>query len=128
MPFQPPATPFFATQRDEKPWGHELLWAWTDRYVGKILHVRAGECLSLQYHRAKDETLSVLSGSLLLEHGAHESGLSQRVLGAGDCFRVTPGTRHRLTAREDSDVLEVSTPELGDVVRLEDRYGRADTR
>ncbi len=107
-----------------KPWGHETIWARTDRYVGKILHVRAGESLSLQYHREKDETMRVLAGTIALEVGA-ERGERQRVrLGPGDAFHLPPGTRHRVIALEDADILEVSTPELDDVVRLEDRYGR----
>src|SRR5262249_25450277 len=106
------------------PWGHELIWARTGRYVGKILHVRAGESLSLQYHRVKDETLRVLSGLLSLEVG--EAGTEPEIvrLGPGDGWHLAPGTRHGMTAIEDTDVLEVSTPELDDVVRLEDRYGR----
>jgi mannose-6-phosphate isomerase len=108
-----------------KPWGHEIVWARTDRYVGKILHLRAGEALSLQYHRVKDETLRVLSGRLALEV-EEEGGERQTVqLGPGEGWHLPPRTRHRMTAREDTDVLEVSTPELDDVVRLEDRYGRA---
>ncbi len=107
-----------------KPWGHETIWARTDRYVGKILHVRAGEGLSLQYHRRKEETMRVLSGAVTLEVGA-ERGEPRRVrLGPGEGFHLPPGTRHRVTALEDADILEVSTPELDDVVRLEDRYGR----
>ena len=108
-----------------KPWGHETIWARTDRYVGKILHVRAGESLSLQYHRVKDETLRVLCGQMALEVG-HEGEQRQTVrLGPGEGWHVTPGTRHRVTALEDTDILEVSTPEVDDVVRLEDSYGRA---
>jgi mannose-6-phosphate isomerase len=107
-----------------KPWGHETIWARTDRYVGKILHVRAGESLSLQYHRAKEETMRVLSGAMTLEVGpAGEEPRTVR-LGPGDGWHIPPGTRHRMTALEDTDILEVSTPELDDVVRLEDRYGR----
>ena len=111
--------------RIDKPWGHELIWAKTDRYVGKILHVRAGEALSLQYHRIKDETIMVLSGRMKLEFFAE--GEEPRVceLEPRKPFHVTPGLRHRMIAIEDTDVLEVSTPELDDVVRLEDRYGRA---
>jgi mannose-6-phosphate isomerase-like protein (cupin superfamily) len=111
-------------ERVPKPWGHETIWARTDRYVGKILHVRAGESLSLQYHRVKDETIRVLSGALTFEVGP-ETGDRQVVrLGAGEGWHIPPGTRHRMTALEDTDILEVSTPELDDVVRLEDRYGR----
>ena len=107
-----------------KPWGHEFIWARTDCYVGKILHVRAGEALSLQYHRVKDETIMVLSGRLQFEFFAEGDAPSVRELGPGEPFHVTPGLRHRMIAIEDTDVLEVSTPELDDVVRLEDRYGR----
>ena len=107
-----------------KPWGHETIWARTDRYVGKILHVRAGESLSLQYHRAKEETMRVLSGVVTLDvAAAGETPRSVR-LAPGDGWHIAPETRHRLTALEDADILEVSTPELDDVVRLEDRYGR----
>lgn len=107
-----------------KPWGHELIWAKTDRYVGKILHVRAGEALSLQYHRVKDETIMVLAGRLKFEVFAEGEEPSVRELVPGEPFHVAPGLRHRMSAIEDTDVLEVSTPELDDVVRLEDRYGR----
>ena len=125
MPFRPPETTLFRTQRDEKPWGHETLWAWGPTYVGKILHLRAGASLSLQYHERKDETLSVLSGTVVLVHGTDASALEETELRPGDCFRVRPGTIHRLTAREESDLLEASTTELDDVVRLKDDYGRA---
>ena len=107
-----------------KPWGHELIWASTDRYVGKILHIRAGEALSLQYHREKDETIMVLAGRMLLAYFADGEPASEKELGPGEPFHITPGLRHRMIAIEDTDVLEVSTPELDDVVRLEDRYGR----
>ena len=106
-----------------KPWGHETIWARTDRYVGKILHVRKGHALSLQYHRAKDETIHLLAGRLELQTGDGQT-LDRRVLSPGESFHITAGLRHRMTALEDSDVLEASTPELDDVVRLEDRYGR----
>jgi mannose-6-phosphate isomerase-like protein (cupin superfamily) len=109
----------------DKPWGHELIWAHTDRYVGKILHVRAGEALSLQYHRVKDETIMVISGRIQLVYFAEGEPPRSRELSPREPFHVTPGMRHRMLALEDSDVLEVSTPELEDVVRLEDRYGRA---
>jgi mannose-6-phosphate isomerase len=107
-----------------KPWGHELIWAKTERYVGKILHVRAGESLSLQYHRVKDETIMVLAGRLSFLCFADGDAPATRELAPGDPVHITPGLRHRMTAIEDTDVLEVSTPELDDVVRLEDRYGR----
>ena len=116
-------------KRVEKPWGHELWWARTERYVGKILHVRRGESLSLQYHNVKDETILLQSGRLLLETGTRgqEKELRRIEMKPGDVFHITPGTLHRMTGIEDCDILEVSTPELEDVVRLEDRYGRAGT-
>ena len=120
----PPSGPT-SVRQIPKPWGYELVWAHTDRYVGKILHVRAGEALSLQYHRQKEETLRVLSGRLRLEVAAGPDVPIEVVeLGPGEGWHVPPGTRHRMTAIADTDVLEVSTPELDDVVRLEDRYGR----
>lgn len=124
MAFTPPDGDLFPMQVQDKPWGHERLWAWSETYVGKLLHVKSGESLSLQYHERKDETIALLSGRAELVHGPSEEALETRVLEPGDCFRVRPGTRHRLTALEDSDFLEASTPELDDVVRLEDRYGR----
>ncbi len=111
--------------RVDKPWGHELIWAHTDRYVGKILHINAGESLSLQYHERKDETIHVLRGTMIFLIGAEGDELQQVELGEGESFRVEPGTRHRMEALTDCDLLEASTPELDDVVRLEDRYGRA---
>lgn len=108
----------------DKPWGHELIWARTDRYLGKILHVRAGEALSLQYHRVKDETIMVLTGRVQLIYFAEGEPPRSRELVPREPFHIASGTRHRLIAIEDSDVLEVSTPELDDVVRIEDRYGR----
>jgi mannose-6-phosphate isomerase-like protein (cupin superfamily) len=111
----------------DKPWGHELIWAHTDRYVGKILHVRKGESLSLQYHRQKDETVMVLSGRLLFEHFAEGEEPRRVELAAREPFHITPGLRHRMIALEDTDIVEVSTPELDDVVRLQDRYGREGT-
>jgi mannose-6-phosphate isomerase len=109
-----------------KPWGHELIWARTDRYVGKILHIKAGESLSLQYHRVKDETIMVLAGKLAFEHYVDGESPVRRELVPHEPFHITPGLRHRMIAIEDTDVVEVSTPELDDVVRLDDRYGRAD--
>jgi mannose-6-phosphate isomerase-like protein (cupin superfamily) len=110
--------------RVEKPWGYELHWAKTDRYVGKIIHVNAGHALSLQYHNHKDETVFLSSGRLLFEiqDGEH---LTRREMKPGEAIHIPPKTIHRMTALEDSDIFEVSTPELHDVVRLEDRYGRA---
>ena len=116
-------------KRVEKPWGYELWWARTDRYVGKILHLKQGESLSLQYHHVKDETILLQSGRLLFETAAQgEHGELRRIeMKPGDVFHITPGTLHRMTGLEDCDIIEVSTPELDDVVRLEDRYGRAGT-
>ncbi|HEY5547505.1 MAG TPA: cupin [Gemmatimonadaceae bacterium] len=137
-----------------KPWGHETIWARTDRYVGKILHIRAGHALSVQYHNRKDETVYLLSGEL--KYWVQQPGSGQRAAAAtvqrttgtgetpaagrkaipdltdvrlkvGDAFHLTPGTIHYLEAVTDCDVLEVSTPELDDVVRLKDRYGREGT-
>ena len=116
-------------KRVDKPWGYEIWWARTERYVGKILHVRKGQSLSLQYHNVKDETIRIQSGKLLFEtRPAGEEGELRGVeMNPGDVFHITPGTLHRMTGLEDTDILEVSTPELDDVVRLEDRYGRAGT-
>jgi mannose-6-phosphate isomerase len=110
----------------DKPWGHELIFAVTDRYAGKLLVVNAGESLSLQFHKVKDEAWYVLEGRAELELGAAGEGvLNTEVVAAGASFHFPPGTVHRLRAIEDTTILEVSTPELEDVVRLEDRYGRA---
>jgi mannose-6-phosphate isomerase len=116
-------------KRVDKPWGHEIWWARTERYVGKLLHVKKGESLSLQYHNVKDETILIQSGKLLFEvKGKDEPGDLRRIeMVPGDSYHITPGTLHRMTGLEDTDILEVSTPELDDVVRLEDRYGRAGT-
>jgi mannose-6-phosphate isomerase len=108
----------------DKPWGHELVWAETDRYVGKILHIKSGEALSLQYHRVKDETIMLLSGRMQLVYFADGEPPKSRELSPREPFHITPGLRHRMIALEDTDVLEVSTTELDDVIRLEDRYGR----
>ena len=114
-------------KRVEKPWGHELIWAMTGDYVGKILHIKKGYALSLQYHREKDETIFVQSGRMRFEHFREGEEPQATELLAGDAYHITPGLRHRMVALEDCDVLEASTPELDDVVRLEDRYGRAGT-
>lgn len=118
----------FETRRVTKPWGHELIWAHTDRYVGKILHINAGQALSVQYHEVKDETVYLLTGEMrywVQLPGATE--LRDQHLRAGDAFRITPGTIHYMEAVTDCDVLEASTPELDDVVRIKDRYGREGT-
>ncbi len=113
------------TVRVEKPWGHELIWAHTERYVGKILHIKQGHALSLQYHLKKDETVHVLTGRMRFQTGGEGEELRDRVLEAGQSFHITPLLRHRMIAETDCDILEASTPELDDVVRLDDRYGRA---
>ena len=113
-------------RRVEKPWGYELIWADTDRYVGKILHVNAGEALSVQMHEKKDETLYVLSGSVRLMTGSSPETLEDAQLGTGESFRVRPRTVHRIEAVTDADILEASTPHLDDVVRFSDRYGRVE--
>ena len=118
----------FETRRVEKPWGWELIWALTDRYCGKVLFVRAGESLSLQFHKEKDESWLVQAGRATLELGAAgEKVLKEEVVGPGAAFHYVPGTVHRVTALEDTTILEVSTPQLDDVVRLEDAYGREGT-
>ena len=114
-------------RRVEKPWGWELVWAETEHYVGKLLFVRAGESLSLQYHERKDESWLVREGRARLELGEVGGELEAIEIAAGDAFRFRPGTVHRVTALEDTLVLEVSTPHLDDVVRVEDRYGREGT-
>jgi mannose-6-phosphate isomerase len=111
--------------RVDKPWGYELRWAITDRYLGKVLHLNKGEALSLQYHRLKDECQYVIKGAIDMELGGPDGALSTHRMQVGDTIHLTPGTRHRMTAIEDTDIFEVSTPEIDDVVRLEDRYGRA---
>lgn len=110
--------------RVEKPWGYELIFAHTGRYVGKILHINKGESLSLQYHEMKEETLYVVEGELKLTI-EHEGDRRERPLRKGEAFHIPPRLIHRMYAVVDTDVAEVSTPELQDVVRLEDRYGRS---
>ncbi len=109
--------------RVEKPWGYELWWARTERYVGKLLHVKAGAQLSLQYHVLKDETIHLWSGEMVLVLKDADRLVDHRMR-AGDSYRVKPGTVHRMRAVTDCDVLEASTPEVEDVVRVEDDYGR----
>jgi mannose-6-phosphate isomerase len=118
----------FDVRKVEKPWGHELIWALTERYCGKVLFVKAGHSLSLQFHRQKDESWLVQSGRAKLELGeAGETLLKEEVIGPGAAFHYAPGTVHRVTALEDTTIIEVSTPEIDDVVRLEDAYGREGT-
>ena len=113
--------------RVDKPWGYELRWGITDRYAGKVLHINKGEALSLQYHERKDEYQYLVKGAVDIELGGPDEVLKQHRMQAGETLHIRPGTRHRLTAVEDTDIFEVSTPEVDDVVRLEDRYGRAGT-
>lgn len=112
-------------ERVDKPWGHELRWAVTDRYIGKLIHVKKGHQLSLQYHVQKDESIFIVSGllDLVLEDAAGE--LNVHRMTPGMTARVRPGRRHRFIGVEDTDLVEVSSPEVDDVVRLEDSYGRA---
>jgi mannose-6-phosphate isomerase-like protein (cupin superfamily) len=118
----------FEPRRVEKPWGYELIWAETAQYVGKVLFVKAGESLSLQFHRIKDESWLVQEGRAKLELGsAGDAMLKEEVIAAGATFHFRPGTVHRITALEDTTIIEVSTAHLDDVVRLEDRYGREGT-
>jgi mannose-6-phosphate isomerase len=111
----------------DKPWGHENIWAWTDRYVGKILVIETGKRLSLQYHERKDEWIHVLEGRLLLTLENEEGAVEDRELGPGDSIRVRVGRRHRYAALDSCTLIEVSTPELDDVVRIEDDFGRQGT-
>jgi mannose-6-phosphate isomerase len=118
----------FEPRKVEKPWGHELVWAEAEQYVGKVLFVKAGESLSLQFHREKDESWLVHDGRVKIELGsAGDAMLNEEVVSPGACFRFRPGTVHRVTAIEDTTILEVSTPQLDDVVRLDDAYGREGT-
>jgi len=112
-------------RRIEKPWGHELVWAHTDEYVGKLLFIRAGEALSLQFHEEKDETLFLMEGEIRLELGAGVQSLQPVELLQGQSIRIPPGVLHRMTAVTDCTLFEASTSELEDVVRVRDRYGRA---
>ena len=109
-----------------KPWGHETIWAKTDQYVGKILHIKAGEALSVQYHNVKDETVYLLSGNLIYRVWENDKPVDVQ-LRIGEAFRITPHTTHQMEAVTDCDILEASTPHLDDVVRLSDRYGREGT-
>jgi mannose-6-phosphate isomerase-like protein (cupin superfamily) len=114
-------------RRVEKPWGYEIWWALTEHYAGKILHVNAGHRLSLQYHETKDESCYLLSGKLLLVQGESADSLSETTVSEGHAWRNSPLSVHTIQAIEDADVLEVSTPQLDDVVRLVDKYGREGT-
>lgn len=120
----PPRRCALKAKRIEKPWGHELIWADSELYVGKILHVKAGHALSMQYHRQKDETIHLLRGEMRFWVGPAVGRLEEVPLREGESYRILPGTVHRMEAITDVDMLEASTPHLEDVVRLEDRYGR----
>ena len=118
----------FDVTKVEKPWGNELIWALSETYCGKVLFVRAGAALSLQFQNEKDESWLVQSGRARLELGeAGQQVLHEEVVGPGSAFRYRPGTVHRVTALEDTTILEVSTPQIDDIVRLEDLYGREGT-
>lgn len=112
-------------RRVDKPWGHEVWWAQTDSYAGKLLYVEAGHRLSVQFHREKDESSYLLSGRLRLTRGPSADELETEEVGPGHCWRIEPGVVHTIEAIEDAVVLEVSTAHLDDVVRLDDRYGRS---
>lgn len=112
-------------QKVDKPWGYEIIYAKTDAYIGKILHINKGGCLSLQYHETKDESFYVQKGKVKLEVAPNKnSPLKEMILEVGGSYHVKPGTLHRMSAIEESDILEVSTPHLNDIVRLSDKYGR----
>ena len=113
--------------RVDKPWGYELRWAITDRYLGKVIHVNRGHKLSLQYHVQKDEAIYIMSGALDLVLEDERGEVQTHRLEPGMSARVRPGRRHRFVAVEDTDLFEVSSPEIDDVVRLEDAYGREGT-
>ena len=113
--------------RIEKPWGYELRFAITDRYLGKVIHVNKDQALSLQYHEVKDETLLMTVGVMDLELARDDGVMETHRMRVGDCIRIVPGRKHRMVAVEDCEFVEVSSPEINDVVRLEDRYGREGT-
>ena len=111
--------------RVDKPWGYELIWARTERYVGKILHIEPGHVLSLQYHNKKDETIHVLRGEIIFRFRVKDgAALTERRMREGESYHITPLTVHQMEAVTSADLLEASTPEINDVVRLQDRYGR----
>jgi mannose-6-phosphate isomerase len=117
----------FVTRRVDKPWGHELIWALTDRFCGKVIVIETGRRLSLQYHEQKDESILVTSGRLLLHLENGDGGMTTRELGPGEAAHIAVGRRHRYEALERVELVEVSTPELADVVRIEDDFGREGT-
>ncbi|MCH8029871.1 MAG: cupin domain-containing protein [Candidatus Dadabacteria bacterium] len=111
-------------KRVDKPWGYELWWAITDRYVGKIIHLLSGHSMSYQYHEKKDETMYLLTGKVLVELDTEDDAHTKITLLPGDALRIPPLTKHRMSAVEDSEIIEVSSPEIDDIIRLEDKYGR----
>lgn len=123
----PPASEAELPRRVNKPWGHEIIWAHTDRYVGKLLVLETGKRLSFQYHEFKDEWIHVLSGRLLLTLETEAGVVEDRELGPGEGAHVPVLRRHRYTAIETCQLIEVSTPELGDVIRIDDDFGREGT-
>ncbi len=118
------AKPIVSIEKVLKPWGHELIWAKTGQYVGKLLFVRKGESLSLQYHQKKEETMYFESGTCIVETGFEGEQLESFEFTGGEAFHIPPGRLHRITAKTDCTIFEVSTPHLDDVVRLKDNYGR----
>lgn len=112
-------------RRVEKPWGYELIWAETDEYVGKVVYVRAGEALSLQFHEERDETLFLLRGEITLEIGPGVNSMQRVPIEEGEAFRIRPGVLHRVVAETEVEILEASTAELDDIIRVRDRYGRS---
>jgi mannose-6-phosphate isomerase-like protein (cupin superfamily) len=126
-----PIAEVYQAPTQDKPWGHEVIFAALDgKYAGKIINVTAGHSLSLQYHHQKEETISVLSGAALIEHGQSADDLTGLHFGPGDTIHLPPGTVHRITAITDLTFAEASTADPGwreDVVRLEDKYGRSGT-
>ena len=111
-----------------KPWGHEVIWAANELYVGKVLHIKAGHALSVQYHNQKDETIHLLRGEMIYRVDFRDgAGLVEVPFAEGESYRNTPGVIHQMEAVTDCDLLEASTPHLDDVVRLSDRYGREGT-
>jgi len=124
MPEHPSIKEAHPPYRVEKPWGYELVWARTDRYVGKILHIEPGQILSLQYHNKKDETIHVLRGEIIFRVQV-DGKLTEKRMREGESYHITPPTVHQMEAVTAADLLEASTPEVDDVVRLKDRYGRS---
>jgi mannose-6-phosphate isomerase len=124
MPEHPSAKDARPPYKVQKPWGYELVWARTERYVGKILHIEPGQVLSLQYHNKKDETIHVLRGEIIFRVQV-DGKMTERRMREGESYHITPPTVHQMEAVTATDLLEASTPEVDDVVRLQDRYGRS---